>query len=225
MRESYQVLSGSLSNQFFGRAVSSAGHFDTDGILDIAIGMRRPFLDPGTTGAVRIYSGFDMGFLTDLLPGLDGYGFGCSITPIGDVNGDGWGDLAVGDPCSNLYAPTGGEVRTYLGSVPFLRIDSTGKLGDPLDLNLRGYPGDPALVMMDLEGGPTTTPYGIFDLGFSSALILFPMVTIDATGVLSFHLTIPNLPELEGLTLYFQALVLHDSCCLISSSDHILIIE
>jgi hypothetical protein len=164
-------------------------------------------------------------FLTDLDPGPRAGQFGRSIAALGDLNNDGWGDLAVGDPSSDAKAPQGGEARFFLGSRPYFTLDSTGQLGTPLVLSVLGYPGDPTLIMMDFTPGPTQTVFGIFDLGFSSAMLFFTIIPLPPSALFEYTFTIPNAPALVGQTLYFQALGYHEPAFMISSPDRVEIIQ
>jgi hypothetical protein len=114
-------------------AVTAVGDFNHDGFLDLAVG------DPQATiqgnagaGAVRIYYGTASGlntkscqFLTEATlstpnkPGVgDGFGFSLAV---GDFNGDGYSDLAVGIPFDSVghlvSGPDGpGNVGVFYGS-------------------------------------------------------------------------------------------------------------
>jgi len=101
-------LSSPLANNaHFGFALAGLGDRDGDGTLELAVGAPdqvvagqrlgvvdvlslRP--DGTVASAVRISEGLG-GFDGDLDPGDD---FGASLAALGDLDGDGWGDLAVG---------------------------------------------------------------------------------------------------------------------------------
>lgn len=205
----YQTWGGVLSNQFFGRALCAAGRFDPDGVMDIAVGMQRPFTGGSSSGAVRVYSGATGTLLAELLPEPSGEGFGKAVAPAGDQDGDGYEDLVVGDPDSDASATDAGEIRIHLGSRPELTLVTSGQIGTPLGVRLRAFPGDASLIMADFSNGPTITPFVEFDLGFTPSMIFFPILPIPAEGLLSLDFTIPNDPGLVNLTLYFQALLHH----------------
>jgi hypothetical protein len=80
-------------------AVSSAGDANADGFDDIAVGS--PTADPsGMTNAERLtlFSGMNGAILFTVNgPGLSA-NFGWTVAPVGDVTGDGRGDIAVGAP-------------------------------------------------------------------------------------------------------------------------------
>ena len=118
-----------LDNDRFGRAVANLGDLDGDGVADIAVGAPLDGTGGPSRGAVHIlflnadgsvkssstleHGGTNMPTLAD----FDGFGF--SLTNMGDLNGDGVADLAVGAPGDN----TGGVGR---GAVHILFLNANG---------------------------------------------------------------------------------------------------
>ncbi|MCA8944536.1 MAG: VCBS repeat-containing protein [Planctomycetes bacterium] len=104
-----------LSQFYHVRYVAGAGDVDADGFGDLIIGM--PSLDNGR-GAVSVVSGAT-GNRIHALRGLNMSGvsasdhFGQMVRGIGDVNGDGFGDFAVGAP--NEGSNFQGSIRVYSG--------------------------------------------------------------------------------------------------------------
>jgi hypothetical protein len=116
----------------FGSAVASIGDLNRDGVTDLAVGA--PGDDDGGTdrGAVWILFLNDQGKvrqyqkISDSSGGFggklgDGDQFGSSVASIGDIDGDGIDDLAVGAP----YANDGGTGR---GAVWILFMDNDGRV-------------------------------------------------------------------------------------------------
>ncbi len=83
------------SPTLYPNSVADAGDVDFDGTNDIAIGSGGAAFDQ-TRGAVRWYSGRDGHLIGTLAGATPGERFGASIAGIGDFDGDGAGDLAVG---------------------------------------------------------------------------------------------------------------------------------
>jgi hypothetical protein len=78
---------------------------------------------------------------------------------------------------------------------------------------------------VDFQPGPSFTPFGVFDLGFTASMWFSPMLSIPEAGLLALNLFIPIESSLVGETLYFQALLYHEPEFLISSPDNIPIIQ
>ena len=107
------ALSNSEGGSRFGRAVANAGDLNGDGFADVIIGASNA---GGGAGAVAIIVGASpwVAPLTlRTIPGTDGTSanFGESVAGLGDVNGDGYGDIAL----MSLGAVDEGVIYVYLG--------------------------------------------------------------------------------------------------------------
>lgn len=104
------VLIGAASDDRFGISVSSAGDVNADGFSDVIVGA--PNNDAGGTSAGRAYIYFGGTFpdatADRILGGLEGDAFGYSVSSAGDLNADGFADVAAG-----AYAD-GGTGRAYV---------------------------------------------------------------------------------------------------------------
>lgn len=106
----------------FGAVVVATGDLDGDGANDFAVAAPGELGEDGRyegdAGAVFVYSGRTRALLRTLSDGLPG--FGASMVNIGDANGDGVADLAVGSPSAdhNLNAAIDyvGSVTVYSGA-------------------------------------------------------------------------------------------------------------
>jgi cysteine-rich repeat protein len=115
---------------FFGEAVASLGDLDGDGVADLAVGARQDddggpdrgavwilFLNSdGTVKSHQKISSTQGGFIGAL---GDADLFADTVTPLGDLDGDGVGDLAVG-------ASQDDDGGTNRGAVWILFLDSDG---------------------------------------------------------------------------------------------------
>jgi hypothetical protein len=128
-----------------GAVVSSYGatlDLDGDGVPDVALAL--------ASGAVAVYLGGAAGLARapPVIAHPDGAqaGFGYVLAAAGDVNGDGYGDLAVGE-CERYRS--GGQVRVYLGgpSGPLLSSPETLTSSD----GLKGF-GCRVTAAGDLDG-------------------------------------------------------------------------
>ena len=97
----------------FGVKVSSAWDVNGDGYDDVIVGFGNNY----PYGKVKIYYGSHSGlidtFSITLIGGTEGDLFGRSFSSTGDVNGDGYDDVIVGAPGTNV---TYGGFYIYLGS-------------------------------------------------------------------------------------------------------------
>lgn len=92
--------------EHFGHDVDGAGDVDADGHDDILVGAKKDGTAGSQAGAARVYSGRDGTLLHTFLGESPGAEAGYTVAGIGDVDGDGCDDVAVGSP----YDSTGGEL-------------------------------------------------------------------------------------------------------------------
>jgi hypothetical protein len=115
---------------------------DGDGFADTVVGA------PGGAGAAHVYAGSATGLATTpslglAAPDLKGTAFGAAIASAGDVDGDGYGDVVVGQPG---YPAAGGEGRAFvysgsptgLGAAPALTIAAPPGMGGSFGATLTG---------------------------------------------------------------------------------------
>jgi hypothetical protein len=111
------TFEGEAEDEQFGATVAPAGDMNGDGKPDLAVGS--PLAPMGTVervGVVRVYSGKD-GSLLHRFRGFANATLGASMVPVGDLNGDGKGDLAVGAPLAIWKGVmAAGFVRVYSGA-------------------------------------------------------------------------------------------------------------
>ncbi|MBX3247160.1 MAG: FG-GAP repeat protein [Myxococcales bacterium] len=122
------VLEGVTEGDRFGEAVASAGDVNGDGFADLVVGASRA---NGGAGTASIFLGSSSGLsstpvlvLTGSGEGDAGDSFGRSVAGVGDVNGDGFADVAVGAPNSHRSGRRRtGTASIFLGSA--LGLSST----------------------------------------------------------------------------------------------------
>lgn len=134
----YQRLAAGQMGEYFGYALA-ADDFDGDGWTDLVVAA--PFHSAGDThdnGAVYVYGNVDgrLVLRRRLRTEYAGDGrFGMTVARLGDVNGDGYADLAVGAP----YEANGGAVYVYLGGADGLGEQWSQRLAAPASVT--GRPG------------------------------------------------------------------------------------
>ncbi|MBK9248721.1 MAG: FG-GAP repeat protein [Ignavibacteria bacterium] len=110
------------ASALFGWSVSGAGDINADGFSDIIIG--DPYYDGNgglvlDQGRAYVYYGSIAGLNptpTLLESNQAGAMFGSSVSGVGDVNNDGFADIAVGAPSYDNTFPNEGRVTLYYGS-------------------------------------------------------------------------------------------------------------
>ena len=171
--------------------VGDAGDLNSDGFSDIVIGA--PSADSGD-GESYVVFGMSGGFASAIDLGalngatgfrLNGFGIsaanGFSVNSAGDINGDGFGDLVVGEPDQSevfvIFGASGGFASAF---TPQLTLDGTN--GFRLDGDLGEFAGYSVSSAGDVNGdgfgdlivGATPESYVVFGKsgGFTSALDL-----------------------------------------------------
>ena len=147
------TLSGSGAG-YFGFAVAGAGDLNGDGYDDIAVGA--PY-HSSSVGRVYVYHGGSAGLVSSVvatLSGSSGTGenFGWALSGAGDVNGDGFDDLAVG---ASGYSASTGAAYVYEGG--------SGGVSTTYDLRLVGS-STMAYFGVSLRGGDDINADGYDDL-------------------------------------------------------------
>lgn len=122
------VLDGDEPGERFGAALASLGDVDGDGVPDFAVSSPR---HGGSRGRVRVYSGATFQVLWARDGAAAAARFGATIAGIGDIDGDGMSDLAVGAPYDSSGGNAAGRVTLHSGATGALLHAFTGQ---PFDL-------------------------------------------------------------------------------------------
>lgn len=123
-------FSGENTADNFGIAVSAAGDADGDGYGDVVVGADHSDASGTDSGRVYLFSGADGRLLRTLEAESEGDLLGSGVGDIGDLDGDGRGDIAVGA----ADAATGARGAVYV----FSSADGERILG-PLTGGRRGF--------------------------------------------------------------------------------------
>jgi hypothetical protein len=108
-------FNGDNASDNFGNSVSGAGDFNGDGLADLIVGALRDDNNGSNSGSARIFSGIDGSTLYTFNGDTANDQFGTSVSNLGDVNGDGLADFAVGAP--NGGANDGGYARVFVSHI------------------------------------------------------------------------------------------------------------
>lgn len=130
-----RTLTGTNLRESFGASIADAGDVNGDGYSDLIVGA--PFFDPGGMpglGAARVYTGSPTGIsaaawftITGRVPG-DRLAV---VTGGGDLNGDGYGDIAAGAPTgTNGVSRASGYVLLYQGGRDTMQLAAALTGGD-----------------------------------------------------------------------------------------------
>jgi hypothetical protein len=111
------VLTGPYS---FGSAANPAGDVNGDGYEDVIVGAKEATINMTNDGKVSLFYGTSSGLSTApswyVTGDTSNTAFGHSVASAGDVNGDGYYDLLIGNPGYKIAGVSRGRVLLYLGS-------------------------------------------------------------------------------------------------------------
>ena len=169
------LLLGDSTGDDYGISLSSAGDVNGDGYADLAMGEAEL---NGDNGEVEIFEGFEEGihtFASTTIPGPGGgTRFGSGVGGGGDVDGDGYADLVVGEQWRDQLAFPDGRAHVYLGGPSGLStteaVEFTDTLGDSsdygrdvfLNLDVNGDGFSDVIVSAFGANGPTGNEGGVF---------------------------------------------------------------
>ena len=116
------VLTSSVAWDWFGHAVATAGDADGDGLADVLVGAPDiAFVEVDPSPAVLLFTAPFEGTVgaeaarASLLPGGDDVRTGRSVAGGGDVDGDGFPELLIGDPGDDVVGENAGAAWLLFG--------------------------------------------------------------------------------------------------------------
>jgi hypothetical protein len=124
---------GDSADDLFGYSVADAGDVNADGFDDVIVGARDND-PPGLPGAgsAFVYSGRDGALLHAFHGNSIGDVFGYSVAGVGDLNLDGFDDVAVGATQDEFFGTNTGSVRVFSGQTGFALFTVFGSQDDSL---------------------------------------------------------------------------------------------
>lgn len=113
----------------FGTSVASAGDVDGDGRADLIIGAWQANGAGANAGLAQVYSGATGALLHTFTGSAAGDQFGVSVASLGDVDGDGLADLAVGANLDDNMGLNSGSVTAFSGATGAVLWSINGSSG------------------------------------------------------------------------------------------------
>ena len=112
----------------FGQHIAAAGDVNGDGFADALVSTTRYNTGTGNAGAAFVYHGSPAGLSTTpaatFLSPQAGSAFGSDVAGVGDLNGDGFGDIIVGSSLYDLSHGNEGAAFVYYGSSSGISTDT-----------------------------------------------------------------------------------------------------
>jgi FG-GAP-like repeat/FG-GAP repeat len=197
LTENWSFVSGDQFGYLGGeqKSVACAGDVNGDGFSDVVLGAYRYGAGPGGPGRVYIFHGSAAGLPATANRIIDGVAngnqMGYHVASAGDVNGDGYSDLVLGEHNYTNTLTNEGAVRVYYGSAT----------GIPAAANWVYYGGQESAEM----GRSSTTAGDINGDGYSDIVVGAPSYddggNINEGIVLAFYGSASGLPATPSYTL------------------------
>jgi len=198
------TLNGLNAYSYFGCSVSCAGDVNGDGYSDVIVGA----FQGGSYGAAYVFLGSSTGLATSPATTMSSVfiaeNLGWSVSCAGDVNGDGYSDVMVG----NISGTTTDPVRIYMGSstglsatpaITLTGVSSGDKFGTCVssagDVNGDGYSD----VIVGAYGVSANRGAAYVYLGSSTGLSASPSTTLNGVSAGdNFGLSVSDAGDING---------------------------
>lgn len=215
----------------YGASMAGIGDYDGDGRSDYAVGA--PQVNSGS-GRVIVYSGAT-GAVLQVIDGPTNAYFGAALAAMGDFDGDGRADFAVGSPYHLVGGAPLGRVSIHgftiapiadtfgtgcAGSsgVPDLYIAGTPRIGTSFATRCANLPANTAGFWLagwsNTSANGTPLPANLSAFGIPGCQLLVSpdssllFLTGISGGYVSRPFSVPMVPALAGMQFYTQAAVL-----------------
>lgn len=189
-----------VAGDHFGISAAAVGDLNGDGVPDLAIGARMDATGGPGRGAVHlllmnsdgtVQSFRKIAHQTNGGPSLtDNAQFGVSVTSLGDLNGDGFTDLAVGGDVDNA----GGVTR---GAVHILFLTQGPSLDALADISVPEKSGETSLALTGISAGVLANSLRISAASSNTNLIPTPVMDYESPASTATLRFTPN-PNFTG---------------------------
>ena len=177
------TLEGDSASDAFGTAIAAVGDVNADGHADILVGAPRGM---PTSGSAEVRSGLDGSVLWTFVGRAAGDQFGAAVAGLGDVNGDGVPDSAVGAPYSDAGGSNSGELAIHSGADGSAILRIAGGAWDQLGRSVAGAGDVDGDGRGDVVVGVPFSDVGAFNGGSMYVLSGADgrrLVTVHGTGI------------------------------------------
>jgi len=128
----------------FGYSVAGAGDVNNDGHADLIVGARYDDDNGADSGSAWVFSGADGALLHTFYGDSGGDNFGHSVDGLGDINGDGFGDVIVGAIYDDDGAQGAGSATVFSGQTGLVLWENNP--------NIYGHYGATVCGLGDVDG-------------------------------------------------------------------------
>ena len=191
-------VDGSQAGDRLGLSVTGVGDWDADGKNDFAVGADQR--DNAGFGYVRVFSGLDGSQLDAFVGIADGQKFGHSVAGLGDIDGNGRLELAIGNPDAPVGAGVRvGRVLVYAGPIPGTCVPPTtycttspNQVGSGALISYSGSNSVAANNLTLIATGCPQNQFGLFYRGQSAIAVPFGNGVRCVGGPLVYRMPVVN---------------------------------